>query len=344
MTRKKMTVNAKTKNEDGLTAAELSGDVGEVHENIGTIIEATKLPTPTKLAIVTQLGGARFHVSDLKTTLEKQLKDEHNVNLLNEDAEVLLRNAHGASNRFLVNTEKHKLEKLPKKPRSKDPKLEDGWVTLRFRITEAQRDIVDAAMKRAKEISEIKGKLWKGVALEWVASDFLAGHGYPGEGQKGGYAEGEPGNIEETVKQLELVEEPEEEQVSEAIGEQAVGEQAVKEAFDGPSFKNEQGLSTPWPIPVGGRIVIKKPDVGFVTLVRFAEKEYQVTFLDPKNNKEKLVRTSTTSQAALEAWLSGKGYNSIEHWKDDTGKTGSPVSGGVIYWVRKETVYDMMNI
>ncbi len=102
---------------------------------------------------------------------------------LSPEIAVLERDVIGASSKFLFATKKEKLTSQvaqKKINRSKDPKIEDGWVTLRFRITPDQRHIIMAAMERAREMSNLGGaKQWKGISLEYVAADFLASHGPP---------------------------------------------------------------------------------------------------------------------------------------------------------------------
>lgn len=97
--------------------------------------------------------------------------------------ESLERDVSGASKRFLAATKPEKLTvagQTPKRTqRSQDPKLGDGWVTLRFRITVDQRKVIMNAMERCKELAGVEGKMWKGIALEYVAADFIASHGAP---------------------------------------------------------------------------------------------------------------------------------------------------------------------
>ena len=107
---------------------------------------------------------------------------------LSEEVAVLERDVAGASTKFLSATKPEKLtaavgkKKAKRAKRSQDPKLEDGWVTLRFRITPDQREVIAAAMERARELSDIQDrKQWKGVALEYVAADFIASHGMPAQ-------------------------------------------------------------------------------------------------------------------------------------------------------------------
>jgi len=119
-----------------------------------------------------QLAVARTAVTMLRQGIEKKAE----VETLSDDEQQVFKDVKGASARFLNATE---VDKLDRKPRSKDPKQEDGWFTLRFRITEDQKDVIMNACKRAKEVAELEGRVWKGVALEWVCADFLAGHGMP---------------------------------------------------------------------------------------------------------------------------------------------------------------------
>ena len=112
--------------------------------------------------------------------LRQTAKTQIDGGKLHPDTESLERDVSGATNKFLSDTKDEKLKNSKRVRPGKDPKLEDGWTTLRFRITLEQRDIVMAAMAKTKELSgKVGGKLWKGVALEWVAADFLASYGYP---------------------------------------------------------------------------------------------------------------------------------------------------------------------
>ena len=86
----------------------------------------------------------------------------------------------GAGSKFLAETELARIaRKANRKPRRQnDPKLEEGWVTLRFRITEQQRAVVEAACDKVLELSgKDKKGAYKGWALEMCCADFLAGHG-----------------------------------------------------------------------------------------------------------------------------------------------------------------------
>lgn len=130
----------------------------------------------------TRLLVARQAIEDLKTTAEGQA----NSGTLKPDVESLEMDVVGAGSRFLSDTKDAKLTVAHKQKKDSksnqrryDPKLSDGWVSLRFRVTVDQRIVIAAAMERAREIAGIEGKLWKGVALEYVAADFLAGHGAP---------------------------------------------------------------------------------------------------------------------------------------------------------------------
>lgn len=84
-----------------------------------------------------------------------------------------------ASAAFLKRTSPEKLDVIKnKKPRvNNDPKASEGWYTLRFRVSEAQRDVIYNAMNRVKEVAGIEEKAWKGIALEYVCADFLASYG-----------------------------------------------------------------------------------------------------------------------------------------------------------------------
>lgn len=126
----------------------------------------------------TRLVVARQAIEDLN----KAASQKADSGALEPAIETLERNVSGASKKFLAATKPEKLKRGapgPRKKRSKDPKLESGWVTLRFRITMDQRQVIMAAMERAREIAQVNNKMWKGVALEYVAADFLASHGFP---------------------------------------------------------------------------------------------------------------------------------------------------------------------
>lgn len=129
----------------------------------------------------TRLVVARQAIEDLN----KAASQKADSGSLEPAIEVLERNVSGASKKFLAATKPEKLKRTsattPRKKRSNDPKLDAGWVTLRFRITLDQRQVVMAAMERAREIAQVNNKMWKGVALEYVAADFLASHGFPNE-------------------------------------------------------------------------------------------------------------------------------------------------------------------
>lgn len=132
-------------------------------------------------------------IEDTRQRVEA-LKDKISQRLLvinDEEIEPFLKDVRGASTSFLTKTSIDKvLEKRENSERRRnDPKLEDGWVTLRFRITETQRDLLNDVLDRVREIAGIQGRLWKGVALEWLCADFIAGHGGAGENDKGGYTE-----------------------------------------------------------------------------------------------------------------------------------------------------------
>jgi len=124
-----------------------------------------------------KLIKARNVMEDLKQEAETHIASGG----LDPDTEVVERDVSGATNKFLSDTKDEKLTRKRRVRPNKDPKLEDGWTTLRFRITLEQRDIIMAAMERAKELStQIPGKrAWKGVMLEYVAAEFLASNGYP---------------------------------------------------------------------------------------------------------------------------------------------------------------------
>lgn len=122
------------------------------------------------------LDKARGVISELRDTAKSSAKIlKAHPELHSNELDIA-----GASNKFLADTTEARIAKPPAKPRrANDPKIEEGWVTLRFRITEEQRTIINAAMDKAKEIAEVEGRLWKGVALEYVAADFLSSHGFP---------------------------------------------------------------------------------------------------------------------------------------------------------------------
>jgi hypothetical protein len=130
--------------------------------------------SPTTAA---ELVKARGAISLLQDTAKKAAAQEEH-----ERAE-LERDVAAASKAFLSQTEPEKLDLQVRAAKrvGKDPSLDQGWVTLRFRITVEQRDVIWGAMERAREIAQVPGKLWKGVALEYVAADFVAGHGMPGD-------------------------------------------------------------------------------------------------------------------------------------------------------------------
>lgn len=126
----------------------------------------------------TRLIVARQAIEDLN----KEACQKADSGSLEPAIETLERNVSGASKKFLAATKPERLTRSkspPQKKRSKDPKLEQGWVTLRFRITMDQRQVIMAAMERVREIAQVNDKMWKGVALEYVAADFLASHGVP---------------------------------------------------------------------------------------------------------------------------------------------------------------------
>lgn len=126
----------------------------------------------------TRLIVARQAIEDLN----KEACKKADSGSLEPAVETLERNVSGASKKFLAATKAERLTRSkspPRKKRSKDPKLEQGWVTLRFRITMDQRQVIMAAMERSREIAQVNNKMWKGVALEYVAADFLASHGVP---------------------------------------------------------------------------------------------------------------------------------------------------------------------
>lgn len=136
--------------------------------------------------IATGIEDTRQAVEALKDKITARLP------IINdEEIEPFLKDVRGASTSFLTKTSIDKaLEKREKNERrGYDPKLEDGWVTLRFRITQKQRDMLNEALERVKETAGISGRLWKGVALEWLCADFLAGHGVAGQPDQGGYSE-----------------------------------------------------------------------------------------------------------------------------------------------------------
>jgi hypothetical protein len=126
----------------------------------------------------TRLIVARQAIQDLSKTATAKADSGK----LEPDLEALERDVSTAGNRFLVATKDERLLRgrhSKKVGRGSDPKLGDGWVTLRFRITLSQREIIMAAMERAKEMADVEGRGWKGVALEYVAADYLASHGMP---------------------------------------------------------------------------------------------------------------------------------------------------------------------
>ena len=87
-----------------------------------------------------------------------------------------------AGQKFLAATDlvnvQGKLARKANPRRAHDPKIEEGFVTLRFRITLDQRDVVMAAIDKAIEQSgRDKGKAYKGWGLEMVCAEFLAGCG-----------------------------------------------------------------------------------------------------------------------------------------------------------------------
>ena len=117
-------------------------------------------------------------------SLEKTAREQADSGTLPHDVVETELDVAAAGKKFLRATDENKLgQKTNKeKGRGADPKLEDGWTTLRFRISLEQRDVIAAAMERAREIADtIDGKLWKGVALEYLAAEFLAAHGAPTE-------------------------------------------------------------------------------------------------------------------------------------------------------------------
>lgn len=125
-----------------------------------------------------KLTEARLVIEELEDMAVRQA----NSGSLPAAVETVERDVAGASKKFLRDTRDEKLEPKEKKhSKGPSPKIENGWVTLRFRITLEQRDIIAAAMERAREIQGLQGSLWKGVALEWVAADFLAGNGWPSD-------------------------------------------------------------------------------------------------------------------------------------------------------------------
>lgn len=88
----------------------------------------------------------------------------------------------GAGQKFLADTDMEavagKIQRKAAKRRSNDPKLDEGWVTLRFRITPEQRNVVEAAIDKAVEMAgKDKSGAYKGWGLEMVCADFLAGQG-----------------------------------------------------------------------------------------------------------------------------------------------------------------------
>ena len=55
------------------------------------------------------------------------------------------------------------------------PTRDKGWVSLSFRVTEGQRDVVRQAMAEHKVAAGLTGRVWHGTAIEAICAEYLAG-------------------------------------------------------------------------------------------------------------------------------------------------------------------------
>jgi len=135
---------------------------GEVLTGVGVVDEA--------------LVAAREQVGVLSETVKRELGNA----AADTDVEVTLRDVRGAANSFINKTKPGKLGEKKPYSKGKDPTLKDGWVALRFRLTEEQKDVVVAALSRSRQLApgiEASKKLWMNIHMERIAAEFIATHG-----------------------------------------------------------------------------------------------------------------------------------------------------------------------